>query len=404
MTKMDAIERFFAGDDDALAEIKPFKPKPAPIKGAGLAAMAAGQEHKPLTFSVADLEGIEPAERKWIVHGFIPDRQVTLLYGDGGTGKSLIALQLTVSVALRSKRALQSWLGRPVIEGSALYIGAEDEQDEMHRRLADMVAHEQCTWADLERLRICSLAGEDALLADLGHGGKKLQETALYKRLDAEIGRYSDTKVVVLDTLADMFGGEEIDRKQVRAFVNMLKRLAIKHDCAVVMLAHPSKSGMTSGRGDSGSTAWNGSVRARLYFEFDADNNGNIDDPDARKLTAMKMNYGRTGEKIAVRYDSGVFKPEAAASGLDKTAADAKAERVFLTLLDDFTKQGRNVKSSKASGYAPKVFTDSGQAEGLKKIELHAAMERLFAKGQIVERLGGSGPPSKQTMRIVRAC
>jgi hypothetical protein len=29
-------------------------------------------------------------------------------------------------------------------------------------------------------------------------------------------------------------------------------------------------------------------------------------------------------------------------------------------------------------------------------------MERLFAKGEIVEELGGSGPPSRQSKRIVR--
>lgn len=392
MTKMDPCERFFAGDDDALAEIKPFKPKPAP-SGAGPTVLTGGQEHKPLTFSVAEFEGVEPAERKWIVNGFVPDRQVTLLYGDGGTGKSLVALQLAVSVALRSKRFLQSWLGRPVIEGGALYIGAEDEQDEMHRRLADMVASEECSWSDLEGLRICSLAGEDALLADLGHGGKKLQETPLYQRLDAEIGRYADTKLVVLDTLADMFGGDEIDRKQVRAFVNMLKRLAIKHDCAVVMLAHPSKSGINTGRGDSGSTAWNGSVRARLYLEFITTKGDNgtliMDDPDARKLTAMKMNYGRTGERIAMRFDSGVFKPEAVESGLDKTAAEAKAERVFMALLEKRDGQGRNVNANGGANYAPKVFSDDADSEGISKKGFRNAMDRLFDKGKLTNEPTG---------------
>ena len=86
-----------------------------------------------------------------------------------------------------------------------------------------------------------------------------------------------------------------------------------------------------------------------------------------------------------------------------KLADEAKAERVFLRLLDEFTKEGRPVRSAQAHGYAPKVFAASGRSEGVSKQALHAAMERLFAKGDIVETLGGHMSPSKQTKRIVRA-
>jgi len=74
-----------------------------------------------------------------------------------------------------------------------------------------------------------------------------------------------------------------------------------------------------------------------------------------------------------------------------------------LRLLDEFTKEGRTVKSAIGNGYAPKAFAESGRTEGVNKRALHSAMERLFAKREIVERLGGHGPPSKQTKRIVRA-
>ncbi|HEY9147871.1 MAG TPA: AAA family ATPase, partial [Gammaproteobacteria bacterium] len=54
----------------------------------------------------ADLEGLPIPEREWLVQDLIPARNVTLLYGDGGTGKSLLALQLAVAVALG-----RPWLG-----------------------------------------------------------------------------------------------------------------------------------------------------------------------------------------------------------------------------------------------------------------------------------------------------
>jgi hypothetical protein len=51
-------------------------------------------------FCAADLEGLQVPDREWLVPDLIPTRTVTLLYGDGGTGKSLLALQLAVAVAL----------------------------------------------------------------------------------------------------------------------------------------------------------------------------------------------------------------------------------------------------------------------------------------------------------------
>ena len=41
--------------------------------------------------------------------------------------------------------------------------------------------------------------------------------------------------LTVLDVLADMFAGDESDRAQVRQFVKLLKHLARKHHCAILL-------------------------------------------------------------------------------------------------------------------------------------------------------------------------
>lgn len=340
------------------------------------------QDAPPLTLSAADLAGKEIPERKWIVDGVIPDRQVTLLYGDGGTGKSLIAMQLSVAVALREKRELQSWLGVPIVGGSSVYIGAEDELDEMHIRLSDILAANNATFDDVPNLRICSLAGEDALMAVEKGPHAPLDYAPMYHRVEETLKTHKP-KCVILDTLADMYPASEIDRPKVRQFINMLKRLAIKYDCAIVMLAHPSKSGMASGRGDSGSTAWNGSVRSRLYFEFVANEEGQIEDFDARRLTVMKNNYGKSGQRFDVRFTDGFFAIQQGESQLDRQAATAKAERVFMKLLRQLAEQGRNVNSNGGSTYAPTVFGQHPDSEGIKKAMFKKAMENLFSQGKI---------------------
>jgi RecA-family ATPase len=311
---------------------------------------------------------------------------VTLLGGDGGTGKSLVALQLATSTALA-----QAWLGLPVTSGRALYISAEDDRDELHRRLSDIVAAGGVALADLDSLTVRSLAGEDALLATAEKSGV-LHPSPLYHEIDGRM-RDEAPALVVLDTLADLFPGNENDRAQARQFIGMLRGLAIRHECAVVMLAHPSLSGLNSGSGTSGSTGWNNSVRSRLYLER-VIQEGYEADPDARVLRTMKANYSRTGGEISLRWEGGVFVAQAPEAGLDKMAATAKAERVFLKLLQEAQDQGRRVNHAGGQTYAPKVFAANPDAEGITKRTFGQAMERLLSAGKI--RIAEDGPASKR--------
>ena len=45
--------------------------------------------------------------RKWCIDGLIPDVNVTALYGDGGIGKTLLAMQLQIAKAIAGFQ----WLG-----------------------------------------------------------------------------------------------------------------------------------------------------------------------------------------------------------------------------------------------------------------------------------------------------
>lgn len=344
----------------------------------------------PLTICASSLHGKPVPKRKWLVQDMIPSRQVTLLYGDGGTGKSLLALQLAVAVALRRKRELQDWLGMPVLPGKAIYLGAEDEQDEMHIRLSDILTSELATFEDMDDLHIRSLAGEDALLA-VEEAHKPLSPSALYNRVERELKRMPEAELLVLDTLADMYPANEIDRAKVRQFVGMLKKLAIEYDCAIVMLAHPSKSGMETGRGDSGSTAWNGSVRSRLYLQWETDSDGQIN-PDGRILENKKLNYGRPGSIFNLQYEEGAFTVKSGETMLDRHAISAKAQRVYLALLRQYTEIGDTPSATRA----PATFGRDGDNEGIKKKMFDAAQIELLKQGKIKIEIDRRG-----TKRIV---
>lgn len=343
-------------------------------------------------YSAATLKGKPVKPREWLVQGLVPTKTVTLFSGDGGTGKSLLALQLAIAVAAQT-----AWIGKAVNTGGVIYLSAEDDDDELHRRVDDILRAERRDYDDLAGLTLRSLAGEDALLAI--ESGVALMQSELFKELDARAEDEAPALIVV-DTLADVYPANENDRAKVRQFIGILRGLALKRNCAVLLLGHPSLTGLSSGTGTSGSTAWNNSVRSRLYLSRITDD-GFEADPDRRVMTTMKANYGRVGGETYMKWVKGAFVAEVQPSGLDALAAGAKAQRVFMKLLATFTAQGRQVNHAGGSRYAPKLFAEHPDNEGMTKRAFKAAMEGLLAAEKI--KIETEGPASRRTSFIVEA-
>ncbi len=71
----------------------------------------------------------EPPPRVDLVEGLLPEGYITVLYGDGGMGKSYLALAIATCVALEKR-----FLGRGVKPTGVLYLDWEVDQNEAARR------------------------------------------------------------------------------------------------------------------------------------------------------------------------------------------------------------------------------------------------------------------------------
>ncbi|MGV8955857.1 MAG: AAA family ATPase [Cypionkella sp.] len=348
----------------------------------------------------ADLPFINPAdwfgkpvpERKWFIPGLIPSRTVTILNGDGGVGKSLFGLQIGMGAAGGFDTA-----GLSPEPGRVLYLGAEDEAEEFQRRMTDIATAHGRTLESFGDFRLVPMADRDALLSIPNKAGV-MEPTAVWHRL-AEKAREFKPRFIVLDTSADLYGGDEIKRAQVRGFVAMLRGLAMELDAAILLLSHPSLTGITSGSGSSGSTAWNNSVRSRLYLTVPAGMHGEEPDPKQRTLSVMKANYGETGATHALRWQAGVFIPEVDVSPILRNAAANRADALFLDLLARMEQQGQNVSATPGTNYAPKRMADHADAVGTTKRQFALAMQRLMDGGKV--KIEVSGPKSRQRQRLV---
>src|ERR1035437_130746 len=83
-------------------------------------------------------------QREWAVKDRIPLKQAGLFSGEGGTGKSIIELMKNVAHV-----AAKDWLGSMPEQGSAFYLGAEDDENEIHIRLAAIAKHYNVSFKEL---------------------------------------------------------------------------------------------------------------------------------------------------------------------------------------------------------------------------------------------------------------
>jgi AAA domain len=355
------------------------------------------REHgfEPLPYvRLVDVEGKAVPQRRFVIVDRIPVKEVTGLSGDGGVGKTVLGAQLCVAVSRRDVTD-SDWVTHLVGErGPAIFYTAEEPWDEMHFRLDVIRERYGLGWSDLitDLHPFCPAdhLDIDPCLAAWDRKRDRLVVTGTYYRLRRDALRIRP-KLIYLENAADVFDVDETIRRQARASVWLLKRLAIEVECAVVLAYHPSVTGISSGTGRSGSTQWRNTFRAHAYLSTDKD--------EVRTLAFNKNNRGSLGA-VSLTWQDGLLLPPLSASGVEIRAAEAKAEAAFLNCLDEIGRQGIRVVATPGRGYAPVQFEGMSAAQGVKKGALAAAMKRLLEAGKI--RAVNQGTSYRPQMNLVR--
>jgi RecA-family ATPase len=318
-------------------------------------------------------EGREPPARREILKAWLLLSVVHSLNSFGGVGKSLLGQQLGTCTV-----AGHPFLGLPILEtGPVLYLSAEDDLEELHRRQSAIMAATGIPWAAIRgRLHFVSLAGAAPEELALGTFERRMfrpgPALARLERTAAALGAI----LIIIDNRAQVFVGDLNDNAEVTAFMNALTGLAKRTGAAVLLVSHRPKD---KSHEFQGAMAWENAARVRWFLERDGE------DSEVRILRRSKSNYSKAGEELRFVWSEGAFAlPSATAPGLSDR--EALADLAFLSCLDAARRQQRAVSASIGPGFAPKIFTGWREAQGFDREALRRAMERLLSDGLIVAR------------------
>lgn len=330
-----------------------------------------------------------PPPYRWMVHEIFAAGTVVMLSGDGGAGKSLLAQQLCTAAAIGAE-----WLGKATRRCKSFYFACEDDDAELHRRQERINRHYGCEMPDLDDFMFTARAGAENVLMTFHKNDDRGTRTPLFEQLCNAV-RDHGAQIVILDTLSDVFSGNEIIRTQARRFISALRQLAMEQDGIVILTSHPSLTGINTGSGISGSTAWRNSVRSQVYLTKPKQEDDDREDVTERVLRVMKNNAAAAGGKISLEWRDGVFvRTDQAGSSPIGFVASLDMQRHILDTARALIANGVMLAADPA---APNSLANRTRKEpackGYRYSAVCSAQDKMLAEGKLVRVT--IGPPSK---------
>ncbi len=187
----------------------------------------------------------EPAIR-WLVPAWLPERELTMLWGREGTYKSFIALDWSLRLAADQK--------------TVVYIVAEGLSGIRARFLA---------WVTANKVRPDDLTSwhyfnSNIYLNEPGQRKRWLDYLKQYLNPDRHLGKLGariTPDLIVVDTLDRCYDGEENSSRDMGHFIDGVEELRRELDTAVLMIHHSRKEGDK----ERGTTALPAAVFASLH-------------------------------------------------------------------------------------------------------------------------------------------
>ncbi|EFH10530.1 AAA family ATPase [Teichococcus cervicalis] len=209
----------------------------------------------------------EPPPRRFLLEPLMPLGTVGLLFGEGGLGKSMVALDLALLTARATRgcglaERLLGPLGGTMTQhaaGASVFITLEDDKAELHRRANALDPHRERDGAPCFVIPALDLPGFDPALVTTDRGRVAVLTSFAAAGLDTLLSNIARSgghpvRLLILDPAGDFLEGDENDATHVKRLMRLLREKASAHGCTILLLGHVAKG--ASGASMRGSGAW----------------------------------------------------------------------------------------------------------------------------------------------------
>ncbi len=281
---LDAVRR---GDDDAEMTVRAeimgrFKRTDAQITQALFKDLtkAEGGGITEAAYREVDLDQLDPME--WLLEGFIPANDITLLYGEGGAGKTTATLAMAFAL-INGKGFLDR--ESPAPRSRVLFIASDSGGTPLKTALhtLGLADHPSLAAGDARHFHVWAHdAGQGAMAWDASLAGcLALLEAVKTQGFD----------LVVIDSCKAVTAKADLsytDNGQVTALLTFIKEVICRH-CAVVLINHDG----TAKGATAGAKAWKEipSMIHSIELVQGADPKGKVQADDPRSWVVKKSRF-----------------------------------------------------------------------------------------------------------------
>ena len=322
------------------------------------------------TLNLGTLDDVDEKEVTWLIPNYIPAKQITLLVGTGGVGKTSVWCSIESSISRGRSTFLEGLdaLNDVREPKDVMFFSSEDTVPEVLKKKI-----KKCG-GDMKRFRFIDLS--DERFQKISFGSSFLHDL---------IARYRPA-LCVFDPLQSFIPAsiKMSDRNAMRQAMNNLVELGAKYGTTFIVLVHTNKLQNVWGRArmaDS-SDIWDIARSVLMVGEVDHEKH-------LCYLSHEKSNYGYTGKTVIFKNEGGTttfqeysdkkdkdFVKEASKATAD--ARDAIADCADF-ILSELQNGGMNVKD----------LDDETLAVGYTKYQLRKAKELLKKAGKIIAKKDG---------------
>lgn len=189
--------------------------------------------------------------QRWIIKDIIPaGPSLILLFSPSGVGKTFLILDLSLSIAT----GLGDWNGRKCANGKILYFCGEGKSTLVPRITAWCLEHK------IEDTQSIEFIAEDGVfdVADPEKYEELLRAIEVYFAEEPPLA-------LIFDTMNLFMGdGDENSTKDANRFIQRVKEMTLRMNCAIILVHH---TGVTNEERARGSSVFKGALDSELRLE-----------------------------------------------------------------------------------------------------------------------------------------